>query len=336
MKRPVALLTGFLGSGKTTLLGRLLAHPGFADTAVIVNEFGEVGIDHLIVAQHGENIVELAGGCLCCTIRGDLALTLRELHRQRCLGDIPAFARVVVETSGLAEPVPLLHTLMADLPLQRVYELDAVLCVADAVHGQATLAAHPTACAQLAAADVVLVSKVDCVARDEIAHVIAALRAVNGGAEYHEIVHGEIDPALLLGRRLFHPPAGSADAAQWLAAAHDGHDHLHDEDGAAHDHLHHYGSHVIRHAGALSLAGTSVFLNRVVNEQRAQVLRIKGLAAFRERGGRPAVLHAVQNKFYPVTWLEAWPDGDESSRLVFIGRDLDTGRIDELFASLCL
>jgi G3E family GTPase len=133
---PVTVLTGFLGSGKTTLLRHLLEGPAFTDTALIVNEFGEVGIDHLLVADLAENIIELRDGCLCCTIRGDLVMTLRDLWQRRCLGEVPPFARVVVETTGLADPVPLLHTLMANAPLMKVYRLDAVVCVVDAQHGR--------------------------------------------------------------------------------------------------------------------------------------------------------------------------------------------------------
>lgn len=322
---PVAFLTGFLGSGKTTLLARVLAQGGFADTAVIINEFGEVGIDHLVVADLAENIVELRDGCLCCTIRGDLLMTLRDLHRRRILGEIPAFRRVLVETTGLADPIPLVHTLMTNRPLLTVYELDAVVCVVDGELGLATLAEHDTAQDQVALADVLVLSKVDVAPRESVDALRVRLATMNPGAEVYEAAQGAIDPARLLDRGLFQPAARDATIARWLAAT-------------AHQHNHgaRYGAHVIRHAGAWSLAGTSVFLNRVVNEFRDRLLRIKGIAAFREKGGRPALMHAVQDKFYPLAWLETWPDADEEGRLVFIGRDLDVNRIDELFNSLCV
>ena len=324
-KTPVALLTGFLGSGKTTLLSRVLSQGGFKDTAVIVNEFGEISIDHLVVADLAENILELRDGCLCCTIRGDLVMTLRDLNRRRYLEEIPHFSRVIVETTGIADPIPLVHTMMANAPIQTAYKLDAVICVVDGEHGLATLANHDTAQDQVAMADILLVSKVDIAARASIDALKTRLATLNAGAEVVEVANGNIDAAHLFGRSLFQPEVRDAALSHWLGAVHEHHDH-----GAR------YGAHVIRHEGALSLAGTSVFLNRVVNEMKDDMLRIKGIAAFREKGGKPAVLHAVQNKFYPVTYLEQWPDADHTSRLVFIGRKLNTQRIDELFAALCV
>jgi G3E family GTPase len=324
-KTPVALLTGFLGSGKTTLLSRVLAQGGFKDTAVIINEFGEISIDHLVVADLAENILELRDGCLCCTIRGDLVMTLRDLNRRRYLEEIPYFRRVIVETTGLADPVPLVHTMMANAPIMSAYKLDAVICVVDGEHGLATLAAHDTAQDQVALADILIVSKVDVASRETLDALRVRLTALNAAAEIVEVANGEIDATHLFGRSLFQPEARGEALAHWMGDAH-----------AHHDHGARYGAHVIRHDGALSLAGTSVFLNRVVNEMKDDILRIKGIAAFREKGGKPAVLHAVQNKFYPVSYLESWPDADHTSRLVFIGRNLNTQRIDELFAALCV
>ncbi|MEX2480065.1 MAG: GTP-binding protein [Gammaproteobacteria bacterium] len=331
MKRiPVTLLTGFLGSGKTTLLAALLRHPAFTDTALIVNEFGEVSIDHLLVADLAENIIELRDGCLCCSIRGDLVMTLRDLWRKRCLDEIPRFARVVVETSGVADPVPLVHTLMANGPLLKVYSLDAVVCVVDALAAGHHFACEPVAASQAALADIIVISKTDLAPPAAVDALRSRLAASNGGAEILSAVHGALAPQQLLDRRRFQPGAGSADLNAWLGKG--------DSSGNAHAHDHgaEFVAHVIRHTGPLSLAGTAVFLNRIVNESGDAILRIKGLAGFREKGGRPAVLHAVRNKFYPVEWLDAWPDGDHESRLVFIGRHIDSRRIDELFAALCV
>ena len=324
-KTPVALLTGFLGSGKTTLLSRVLAQGGFADTAVIINEFGEISIDHLVVADLTENIIELRDGCLCCTIRGDLVMTLRDLNRRRYLQEIPPFRRVIVETTGLADPIPLVHTLMTNQPLMTAYRLDAVVCVVDAEHGLTTLATHDTAQDQVALADILVVSKVDIAARAAVEALRERVATINAGAEIVEVANGEVDAAHVFGRCLFQPEARDEALTQWLHC-----DHVH------HDHGARYGAHEIRHAEPLSLAGTGVFLNRVVNEMKDNILRIKGIAAFRGKDGRPAVLHAVQNKFYPINWLAGWPDTDHTSRFVFIGRELDTRRIDELFASLCV
>jgi len=321
---PVSLLSGFLGSGKTTLLGRALEHNALSNTLVIVNEFGDVGIDHLIVADLAENILELRNGCLCCTIRGDLAMTLRDLYHRRQLGDVKAFDHVVVETSGVADPIPLAHTLMANPPIMQAYRLDTIVCVVDAIHGVATMREHDTAANQVALADLIIISKSDIAPSGQLAETQAVIEGINPSAEVAVAVAGNIEPARVFGRQLFDPEKRADTIDKWMSV-HSGH---------RHDSV--YTTHSIVHGGTLSLAGTSVFLNHVVNEKREQILRIKGLAGFREKDGAPALLHAVQEKFYPVTWLEDWPSADHSSRLVFIGRDLDTGWLETKFESLCL
>jgi G3E family GTPase len=322
---PVTLLTGFLGAGKTSLLARWLEHPAFRDTAVIVNEFGEIALDHLIVADLAPHVVELRNGCLCCTIRGDLALSLRRLHEQRALGAIPRFARVVVETSGLAAPIPLVHTLIGNLPLARAFRLRSLICVVDALHGAATLNAHATARDQLALADLAIMSKMDIASAAQIDAMRKVIASYNPDARVIGSSRESNEAAQVLDRYTFHPERTAAAITQWLAAPHSQTNHGHD-----------YVQHVITHDGELSLAGTTVFLNHLVNQQREQVLRIKALARFRERPGQAAVLHAVQNKFYPVDWLTQWPDGDPRCRFVFIGRGLDRGLIDESFRALCV
>ncbi len=316
-------MCGFLGSGKTTLLGRALGHPSLANAVVIVNEFGEVAIDHLVVADLAENVLELRNGCLCCTIRGDLALTLRALYHRRQLGDINAFDHVVVETSGLADPIPLAHTLMANPPLMKAFFLDAIICVVDAISGAATVDEHDTAANQVVLSDLIVVSKSDIAKPADLTRTLAAVARINPGAEVREVVKGEVDCGEIFGRRLFNPETRTGAIAQWVSTH------------VGHRHNHTYGTHTIVREEPLSLAGTSVFLNHVVNEQRLQMLRIKGLAGFREKDGAPALLHAVGDKFYPIRWLTEWPSTDRSSRLVFIGRDLDTEWLDAKFEALC-
>jgi G3E family GTPase len=330
-KIPVSLLTGFLGSGKTTLLARLLPRPEFAKAVVIINEFGEVSIDHLIVANLSESIVELTNGCLCCTIRGDLVTTLRDLHRQQQLGEVRAFDRIMIETSGLAEPVPLLHTLMTNPPLLKVYEIESLATVVDLLNIRATVAHHPTAAAQIAVADTLVLSKSDLATPAEIEDAHRLLAEINPQALVLD--SRDQDDALqqIFGQRRFHALHNETYRPAWCG------EHAHD--AAAHDHAHHtqaYRTHIIQSAAPLSLAGLSVFLNGVVNEQREQILRIKGIVRYRERGGGSAVVHAVQNKFYPVQWLSEWPDKNLLSKLVFIGHDLDTERLDERFKALCV
>ncbi len=326
-KVPVGILTGFLGSGKTTVLSHLLPRPAFSNAIVIINEFGEISIDHLIVASLSESIVELRNGCLCCTVREDLVMTLRDLHRQRQLGEIKAFDRVLVETSGLADPVPLLHTLMTNPPLQTGYVIDTVVTVVDALNGVATVAAHPTAADQIALADLIVLSKLDLVTPAVTAAVTACVTGLNSQAPVLTQTDLLANPAQLFGAQRFNPALRTGAVTQWLAH-HSGEAHVH--------HAHRYQQLVIRHPGAISLAGLSVFLNQAVNQQRAQILRIKGIAGAREKGGKPVLVHAVQNKFYPLQWLPAWPDEDESCRLVFIGRDLDASLLEERFQALCV
>lgn len=333
---PVAIVTGFLGSGKTTLLSHVLGHPAMANTAVIVNEFGEVSIDHLLVARATEHVIELRNGCLCCTIRGDLVMTLRDLHRQRLLGDLPPFDYVVIETTGLADPVPLLHTLMEAPAMKGVFAVDAVITCADALNLEATLAEHDCAESQLAIADLVLLTKADLVDSAVRERHLARLRALNPHAEVVSLVHGDIAPERLFRRCLFTAAACARSRAVGASGcgAEDGHEQAH-EHQHDHDHGQRYDRHVVTADIPLSLAGMSVFLNRLVNEQRDRLLRIKGLVEFTERGPGPGVIHAVRDKFYPIEWLESWPDEDRSSRLVFIGKELDRTRIDMEFDHLC-
>ncbi|MCC7122167.1 MAG: GTP-binding protein [Gammaproteobacteria bacterium] len=330
---PITLLTGFLGSGKTTLLKHLLMDPEFARSIVIINEFGEVSIDHLIVANLAENIVELRNGCLCCSIRGDLALTLHELLYKRRLGDLPPFDRFVIETSGLADPVPLVHTLMVTPALARTVRLACIVTVVDAVNAPRTVATHVTAADQIALADLVVVSKGDLASPAERDAVRALVADLNPSARVVAAVHGELSATVIAATDSADVLASVRRVAQLDAwtARHAGH-----AEAGEHAHGAHYRTLVCRHADPLSLAGTTIFLNRVVNELGQRILRIKGIAGFRERGGRPGVIHAVQNRFYPVQWLDEWPDDDHTSRLVFIGRDFDPDPIEERFEALCV
>lgn len=323
-KIPVGVLTGFLGSGKTTLLSRLLARPEFTNTVVIINEFGEVSIDHLIVANLSESIVELRNGCLCCTVRGDLVMTLRDLYRQRQLDEIKRFDRVLIETSGLADPVPLLHTVMTNPPLQKAYDIDSVVTVVDALHAPATVAAHHTAADQIAIADLIVISKTDLASPAELDATEQCVISLNSQAP--RLTSTDAAPQQLFGEHRFNPDDRETQSTHWLA-------HHAESSHAQHDHV--YMQVVLRHPGPISLAGLTVFLNQAVNSQRDGILRIKGIAGAREKGGRPVLVHAVRNKFYPLQWLSEWPDRDESCRLVFIGRDLDARRLEERFQALC-
>lgn len=328
---PVTLLTGFLGSGKTTLLAQLLAAPDLAGTVVVLNEFGEVSIDHLIVAQVAESIVELRNGCLCCTIRGDLALTLLDLLYKREMGEVAPFRRVIVETSGLADPVPLAHTLLETPALKKAVVLEDIVTVVDGVHAVATVPVHETAADQVAMADLILVSKIDLATPAQLAHTRQLVGAINPGAEVAEMANGEVPSALVVGRGRFNPVQRADVMAHWLMR----HAEQHEDRAHPHDHGQTYMSHVCRHPAPLSLPGTSEFLSRVVDELGGKLLRIKGIAGFREKGGLPAVIQAVRNQCHPLQWMETWPDPDHESRIVFIGRHLDVEDLERQFRALC-
>ena len=341
---PVTVLTGHLGSGKTTLLQRALEHPLLQHTALIINEFGEVSIDHLMVAQLAENIVQLRGGCICCAVRVDLAMTLRDLHHKRQLGEIPAFDHVVIETSGLADPVPILHTMMANPMMQKHYAPDAVVTCVDQINLERTLQDDAVALSQLQMADVVILTKGDLATPEQRERSRALVHQANPHARVMPVTHGDADASTIFLRGLFE--AGRtlqpADAASgWLMA---GRPMARTAADTAHITGAHTGprptTHVIHTREPVDLVGLGVFLNRVTNTLGDRILRIKGIVNVASRPRHvttqgPLVVHAVREKFYPLQWMPDWPDDDRSTRIVFIGRDLDTDWLDKLFEDLC-
>ncbi|SMF07841.1 GTPase, G3E family [Tistlia consotensis] len=333
---PVTVLTGFLGSGKTTLLKALLARPELADTAVVVNEFGEVGLDHLLLEGSEEQIVELSSGCLCCTVRWDLVETLDSLWSRRAAGEI-AFRRIVVETTGLADPAPILHSLISDPRLARRYRLDGVVTVVDAVAGAETLGRQPEAAKQAAVADRIVLSKTDLPeARPD--EVEALLRRFNPSVPVERASHGAVEPGRILGLGLFDPARKHPDVAAWLnaeafaeAQAHDqGHRHLHD----VNRHDARIRAFCVERERPIASANFSLFLELLLANRGADLLRVKGLVDIAENPGRPAVLHGVQHLFHPVVFLDAWPGGSARTRLVFIVRDIPQAWIEKLLDAL--
>ncbi len=325
---PVTILTGFLGAGKTTLLNRLLRDPALADTAVIVNEFGEVGIDHLLVEQASEGVIELSDGCLCCTVRGELVDTLADLLERLQTGRIAALKRIVIETTGLADPVPVLQSVMGHPVLAHALRLDGVVTLVDAVNGEATLAAHEEARRQLAVADRIVVTKRD-LAGD--AAVDAAIRRLNGGAPILE-VEG-LTAAAILDAGLWNPATKSADVAAWLGEAHDHHDdHRH---GDHHHHHHGHGSTIssfaLVHDAPLAFSTVEMFLDLLRSTSGDNLLRMKGIVEVAEDPARPLVIHAVQKIVHPPARLPAWPAGPRGTRLVLIGDGLDEAYVRRLF-----
>ncbi|HXZ23084.1 MAG TPA: GTP-binding protein [Pseudolabrys sp.] len=326
---PLTVLTGFLGAGKTTLLNRLLKDPALAETAVIINEFGEVSVDHLLVEYVSDNMVLLQSGCLCCTMRGDLVdaleTLLRDLDNRRC-----KFRRVLLETTGLADPAPVLHTAMSHPYLLLRYRLDGVITVVDAINGGATLDAHEEAVKQAAVADRIVLSKTDLADAPQHERIAARLRALNPAAPILYAANGEATPSALLGSGLYDPDKKIPDVRKWLAAetyAGDHHHHHHD----VNRHDEHIGSFVLTAEEAIPAGTLEMFLELLRATHGARLLRIKGIVKLAEMPETPVVVHGIQHVFHPTARLDRWPDDDHRTRLVFITRDLPERPVRELF-----
>ncbi len=358
---PLTILTGFLGSGKTTLLKAVLGSPAMAGTAVIVNEFGEVGLDDALIrstgGQAGDSTVLLPSGCVCCEVQGDLIEALLKLHEDVLAGRIPEINRVVLETTGLADPGPIARALVSDRDLFRVYRLDGIVTTVDAEHIRAQLAENSEAARQIALADRVVLTKTDRVTTaiaDDAAWLIGEL---NAAAPVTRVVKGAVDPALLFGIGATEIAATGINAEAWLAAdrytSAASHDHAHDHDCAAHGCNHAHNSHdhmpALDPANAVHLHGINSFcltfetpldgrkLEGVMEAVRlvygAKILRMKGIIAI-EGEALPFVIHGVAQTFYPTETLPEWPSDDHRSRIVFITRHLDEKSVRSAFGPL--
>jgi G3E family GTPase len=336
------VITGFLGAGKTTLLNRLVKDSGLSDTALIINEFGEVGIDHLLVKPISDGVVLLQSGCLCCTLRGDLVDALESLLRDLDNGRVN-FRRVMLETTGLADPAPVLQTVMAHPYLVMRFRLDGVITLVDAVNGQATLDAHEEAVKQAAFADRLVLTKTDLLApkdREATKRALTErLRALNPAAPILDANAGEAPATALLNAGLYDPEQKSADVRRWLAheaylAAGEAHDHGHQHHGHHHDpnrHDAHIRAFSLATDQAIPAATVDMFLDLLRSMHGPNLLRVKGVVRLAESPDSPLVIHGVQHVFHPPARLDAWPDEDRRTRLVFIVHDLDPAAIQGLF-----
>jgi G3E family GTPase len=300
---PVAVVTGFLGSGKTTLISRVLRAPAFARTAVIVNEFGEIGLDHELIESSDETLLALTTGCLCCAVRSDLVATLLDLQRRREAGEI-AFDRVLIETSGLADPAPILHALMTDRDIAQHFVIDGIVAVVDALHGAATLDRHPEARRQAALADSLLLSKTDIAGPATLLR--ERLAALNPGASLHLV--GDIAPATLFTGT----NAALCFATLPHAAGENPFTRAHHTDGIE--------TFVLQRDRSIPALALTLLLEALAEHCGARLLRVKGLVHIAEMPGRPAVIHGVQHVFSPPEFLERWPSTDHSTRIVFIAQ----------------
>ncbi|VAV92800.1 Metal chaperone, involved in Zn homeostasis [hydrothermal vent metagenome] len=331
---PVSILTGFLGAGKTTLLNDLLKHPEMNDTAVIINEFGDVGIDHLLVETADDNVFEMASGCLCCTIRGDLVDTLCDLMARRQKGTIKTFNKVVIETTGLADPAPVLHTIMNHPVLLEHYRLEGVITVVDTVNGSATLDVHEEAVKQVAVADRLVLTKADLLVgkqgEEKLFAIIARLKKLNRAARMLEVTTGEATPQNLFNTGIYDPETKTANVARWLAAdAYDNTGHNHGHDPNRHDD--HIESFSITSDKAISQWNLDLFLELLRGYHGPNLLRVKGIIKLEEDLQKPLVIHGVQHIFHPPFQLDKWPDDDHRSRMVFITRDIKKAQLEDLF-----
>jgi G3E family GTPase len=331
---PVSLITGFLGSGKTTVINGLLRHRTIEPTAIIVNEFGEVGIDHDLVESSTDDTVLLRGGCLCCGVRGDLAETLADLFFRRERGAIPTFTRVLIESSGLADPAPILQTLIAERAIAHRYRLESVVATVDALNGTATLASRHEAVKQVSISDRVILTKTDLAPARTERSVRARLGRLNPAAPILNAVDGAITPGEIFDGGLYDPRARSADVLGWLrdeayAANHDHRDHpvrsRHGDDTRAL---------CLRSDTPVGLGELEEWLKGLLARLGAQVYRIKGIVNVAGLDG-PAVIHGVHHVLHAPVVLSCWPSPDRRTRIVFITRNVDEGEIDREFATLC-
>ena len=313
---PVNLITGFLGSGKTTLLQRLLDDPALADTAVLINEFGEVGLDHHLLDRIDETMVLLPSGCLCCTIRGELSAAIRDLHGRRERGEVPAFRRLAVESTGLADPFPILSTVQADPVLRHHFRWGNIVTTIDAVNGLSQLARRPESVKQAAVADRLVLTKTDLVTAGEADALVARLRELNPSAPLVRSAEGAIDADALLAHDLFATATRGEAARRWFTV---------EPGGDAH------GAGV--HAFALILDDAvdwtrfGLWLTMLLNRHGDKLLRVKGMLNV-EGSATPVAIHGVQHLVHPPVHMAAWPDDERSSRLVFIVDGLDRAAIE--------
>jgi G3E family GTPase len=340
-RTPVSLITGFLGSGKTTLLSRLIHHRGMADTAVIINEFGEIGLDHQLVEPLEGEAVLLASGCVCCTLRDDLSRTLLDMAERRAAGGLPPFRRMVIETTGLADPAPILHALMRDVRMREIYALDGVITTVDAVHGARQLERQPESVKQAAVADRLVLTKSDLAQEPGLTELEGLLRRVNPGAPVLRAVSGEIDPEALFGVGVVPEQQAWGDAHDHVCGPDCGHDHgHHHKHGHDHDHHGHHAhehldgivTHAFRFEQPLDWAVVAEWLGSLTYFHGDALLRMKGLLNVQGEPV-PVAVHAVHHLFHEPVELSAWPDEDRSSRLVFITRGLERDVIAAAYAA---
>lgn len=325
---PLSVITGFLGSGKTTLLNAMLQDASLAHTLVIINEFGDIGLDHLLVEAIDDNLMLMQAGCLCCSIRGDLVTTLEGVLRDLDNRRIASLDRIIIETTGLADPAPILQTIMLHPYLMLRLRLDSVITLVDAVNGLATLDAYVEALRQVAVADRLVLTKTDLLDGPPDAALLERLAALNPAAQPLVLGPGPVPVDALLNAGLYDPARKHPDVAGWLRA-----------DAYAHHHHHHDRNRHNSRIRAFCLttdqpvapAAFDMFVELLRQAHGPKVLRVKGIVALKDDPARPLVVHGVQHVFHPPVRLEAWPDDDHTTRMVFILMDLPPAFVEGLW-----
>ena len=330
---PVTLLTGFLGSGKTTVLNHIMQQPAMSDALVIINEFGETALDHDLVTSSQENLTRVMGsGCICCTIRGDLVSALREIRQQFPEKAKQGFDRIIIETTGLADPTPIIHTLMTHPQVYSFYRLDGIVATIDLATANTTLDRFEEAVKQIAVADALLLTKADLCEKQSLEPVLQRLKSINPAADRYEVTGGQIDAAHLLDLGLFSTQGKSPDVEHWLReeAYHDHHDH-HDHHETAHTrHNTKIESFSFSMDRPISATGLNLGLELLMSAMGEDILRVKAILNLEDRS-RPMVLHGVQHILHPLSPLPEWPSEDMRSRFVFITRGIPKQTIEKLF-----
>ena len=329
---PITLITGFLGSGKTTLLSQLVKHADMAGAVVVINEIGEIGIDHDLVAMATEKIALLANGCICCSVRSDLQETLRDLFARRQVGEIPDFDRVIVETTGLADPAPVVQTLVSDTLLAARYRLDGLVTLVDAVNGLEQLTLHEEPAKQIALADRLILTKTDLTTESQIEPLLVAIKAINPSAALSRVVQGHIEPSQLTGLGLASAKAGPKTLS-FLGQVMGG-DETVPERTLSRRNRPHYAdiqTQSLRFEQPFTWPALSAALELLTSLRGPDLLRVKAIVNVE---GEPVVVQGVQHIFHPPVTLDRWPSEDRSSRFVFITKSMNGEVIGNLLRAV--
>ena len=330
---PVNVITGFLGSGKTTLLKRLLASPRLANVAVFFNEFGEVGLDHLLLQRVDEGTVVLQSGCVCCNIRSDLREAIRDLYSKRERGQVPCFDRMVIETTGLADPVPIIYTLMAEPVIRHHFRLGNIITTIDAVNGALHLAENPESAKQVAVADRLVLTKTDISDPRKAGELRATLRRLNPSAPLFEAAAEPVEPNDLLTNDVYDPDSKTEEVRRWFdeeALSEGDHGPVRGHDVNRHDRRIH--AFCLTFDEPLNWTAFGIWLTMLLHSHGENVLRVKGMLNVIDVP-TPVVIHGVQHIVHPPVHLELWPDDERRSRIVFIVRDLERCVIERSLAA---